>query len=104
MLKYEHKLVLGMDDVVEGDDVFVLELFHERNLTDGGRRRSFFAVKVYFFQGDELAGLAISAFEHGSIGPFSELFQLLEGTWVSLLHDGLCMMRRGKEGESVRDN
>ena len=28
VLEDEHELVLGVDDIVQGEDVFVLELFH----------------------------------------------------------------------------
>lgn len=59
----QHELVFGVDDVVEGQDVFVLELFHQGDLADGGRRCAFFRVEVDFFEGDKLAGLAIAAFE-----------------------------------------
>ena len=41
----------------------MLEFFHQRDLADGGRGRAFFGVKVDFLQGDELAGLAVAAFE-----------------------------------------
>lgn len=71
VLKDEHELVLSVDDVVEGDDVFMLELFHERDFANGGGRCAFFAVEVDFFEGDEFAGLAVAAFEHGRIGAFT---------------------------------
>lgn len=32
----EDEFALGVDDVVEADDVFVLELLHERDFADGG--------------------------------------------------------------------
>lgn len=35
VLKHEHEFVFGMDDVVQGHDIFVLELFHEGNFADG---------------------------------------------------------------------
>jgi hypothetical protein len=41
----------------------VLELFHEGDFADGGAGGAFFAVEVDFFEGDELAGLAVAAFE-----------------------------------------
>ena len=59
----EHEFVFGVDDVVERDNVFVLELFHEGDFADGGGGGAFFAVEVDFFEGDELAGLAVAAFE-----------------------------------------
>lgn len=36
VLKYEDELCLGVNDVVEADDIDMLELFHEGDLTDGG--------------------------------------------------------------------
>ena len=60
----EHEFVFGVDDVVEGDDVVVLELLHQGYFADGGAGGAFFAVEVDFFEGDELAGLAIAAFEN----------------------------------------
>ena len=63
VLEDEHEFVLGVDDVVEGNDVFVFEFFHQGDLADGGRGGAFFGVEVDFFEGDELAGLAVAAFE-----------------------------------------
>jgi hypothetical protein len=41
----------------------MLEFFHQRDLADGGGGSAFFGVEVDFLQGDELAGLAVAAFE-----------------------------------------
>lgn len=62
-LEDEHELVLCVDHVVEGDDVFVLELFHQGDLADGRGWSALFRVEVYFLEGNELARLSISAFE-----------------------------------------
>ena len=59
----EHEFVLGVDDIVERDDVFVLELFHEGYFADGGAGSAFFAVEVNFFQSDQFASLSIASFE-----------------------------------------
>lgn len=67
----EHEFVLGVDDIVEGDDVFMLELFHEGDFADGGGGGAFFAVEVDLFEGDEFAGLTVSALEDGRIGAFA---------------------------------
>ena len=67
----EHEFVFGVDDVVEGDDVFVLEFFHEGDFADGGGGGAFFAVEVDFFEGDEFTGLAVAAFEDGRVGSFA---------------------------------
>lgn len=64
MVEHEHQLVFGVNDVVERNYVLVLELLHERNLADGGTGRALFGVEVDLLQGDELAGLSVSAFEH----------------------------------------
>lgn len=43
--------------------IFVFELFHEGDFTDGGARGALFAVEVNLFQGDEFACLAVTPFE-----------------------------------------
>lgn len=53
-LEDEHELRLGVYHVVESDDVDMLQLLHERDLADGGGRRSFLCIKVDFLQGDDL--------------------------------------------------
>jgi hypothetical protein len=63
VFKDEHEFVFGVDDVVEGDDIFMLKFFHQGDFADSGRGGAFFGVEVYFFQGDELSGLAVAAFE-----------------------------------------
>ena len=45
----KHELVLGVDDIVEADNVLVFELFHERYFADGCRRGALFGVEVDFF-------------------------------------------------------
>ena len=41
----------------------MFELFHERDLADGGAGSSFFAIQVDLFQSNELASLAVTSFE-----------------------------------------
>lgn len=48
---------------MEAEDVLVVELFHERDLADRGRRCAFFCVEGDFFEGHELAGFGVAAFE-----------------------------------------
>lgn len=48
---------------MEGDDVFMFELFHEGDFADGGAGCAFFAVEVDLFEGDEFACLPIATFE-----------------------------------------
>lgn len=67
----EHEFVVGVDDVVEGDDVLMLELFHEGDFADGGGGGAFFAIEVDFLQGDEFTGLAVAALEDGCVGAFA---------------------------------
>lgn len=62
-LEDEHELVLGVDDVVEGDYVLVFQLLHERNLADRGRRRAFFRVEMDFLESDELTRLTVASLE-----------------------------------------
>ena len=64
VLKHQHEFVLGVDDVVQANDVLVLELFHEGNLADRGRGSALFGVEVDFLEGDQLAGLSVATFEN----------------------------------------
>ncbi len=48
---------------MEGDDVFMFELFHEGDFANGGAGCAFFAVEVDFFEGDEFPCLPIPTFE-----------------------------------------
>ena len=50
VLKDEDKLGLGVNDIIEADDIDVLKLLHERDLTDSGRRGSFLGIEVNLFQ------------------------------------------------------
>ena len=63
VFEYEHKFVFRMDNVVEGDDVFVLQFLHKADFTDGSAGCAFFAVEVNLFEGNEFAGLSITTFE-----------------------------------------
>lgn len=40
------------------------QLLHERDLADSGRGRAFLRVKMYLFQGYQLARLAVATLEH----------------------------------------
>ena len=64
VLEDEHELVLGVNHVVEADNVLVLELLHKRDFADRSAGCALFAVEVDFFEGDEVAGLAVAAFEY----------------------------------------
>lgn len=63
VFKDQHELVFRVDDIVEGDNVFVLQFLHKADFTDRGTRRSFFTVEVDFFKSNEFAGLSIATFE-----------------------------------------
>ena len=63
VLEDEHELVLGVNDIVEGDDILVFEFFHERDFANGGARSTFLAVEMYFFECDKLTSLSITTFE-----------------------------------------
>ena len=49
---------------MKGDDIFMFELFHQGDLTDGSRRGAFFGVKMDFLERNEFASLTITSFEH----------------------------------------
>lgn len=40
------------------------QLFHERDLADGGALGAFFGIETDLFEGYELAGLAVLSFEN----------------------------------------
>ena len=54
VLEDENQLGLGVDNVIEPDNVDVLQLLHQRDLTDGGRRGSFLGVEMNLFEGNNL--------------------------------------------------
>lgn len=64
VFKDEHKLVLGVDHVVQSDNVLVLQFLHERDFTNGGRRRAFFRVEVDFLESNEFASLTVPPLEY----------------------------------------
>ena len=45
-----------MDDIVEADNVGMLELLHETDLADGGRRRPLLGIEVNLLERHELVG------------------------------------------------
>lgn len=93
-LEDEHELVLGVNDVVQQDNVLVAQLLHERDLADGRRGRALLRVEVDLLEGDQLARLAVAALEDGGIGALAQLLQLLEAAGVaSRVHVLLCGRR-----------
>ncbi|KAI6751248.1 hypothetical protein HG530_014162 [Fusarium avenaceum] len=69
---------------MQSHNILVLELFHQRDLSDSGRWCAFFGIKVDFLQCYELSGLPVTALEDGSIGTLAQLLELLERAGVSL--------------------
>ena len=49
VFEYEHEFVFGVDNIVEGNDVFVLQFLHKADFTDGSAGCAFFAVEVDLF-------------------------------------------------------
>lgn len=56
VLENENEFRLGVYNVVEADDVDMLELLHERDLSDGGRWSSFFSIEMNFLECYNLIG------------------------------------------------
>lgn len=54
VLEDEDELRLGVNDIVEPDNVNVLEFLHERDLPYRGRRRALLRIEVYFLQRNNL--------------------------------------------------
>ena len=63
VFKDQHELVLGMNDIVEADDVLVLQLLHQRDLADCSRGCAFFGIEVDLFQSYQFPSLPVSSFE-----------------------------------------
>lgn len=50
------KFLLGVDDIVEANDVGVTEFFHERDFSDGSRGSALLSIEVDLFEGDNFIG------------------------------------------------
>lgn len=77
VLKHQHKLIVCVDSIVQADDVVMLKLSHERNLTDGRGWSAFFRIDMNFFERNISVVLTIKAFEN--------LYAMLG--WLSLRED-----------------
>ena len=64
VFKHEHKLVFRVDHIMKGDDILMLELFHQRDLTNRGGWCAFFGIEMDFLERHQFAGLTISPFEN----------------------------------------
>jgi hypothetical protein len=54
VLEDEDQLGLGVNNVVESDDVHMLQLLHQRDFADRGRRGSFLGIEMNFLEGNDL--------------------------------------------------
>jgi hypothetical protein len=63
IFKYQHELILSVDDIVKANNILVLEFLHERNLADSCGWGAFFRIEVDLFQCHQLTSLSISTFE-----------------------------------------
>ena len=54
VLEDEDQLGLGVYDIVEADDINVLELLHERDLTDSCRWSALFRIEMNLLKGHDL--------------------------------------------------
>lgn len=63
VLEYKNKFGLGVDDIVQANDIDVFEFFHQRNFADGCGWCSFFCIEVDFFQGYYFVGGSGSSLE-----------------------------------------
>lgn len=58
VLKDEHQLRLGVNDIVQADNVRVAKLLHERDLADRRRGCAFFGIEVDLLQRNDLGRVA----------------------------------------------
>ncbi|SRR5258706_777422 len=58
LAEFENKdeFLLGVDDIVEANDVGVTELLHKRDFSDGSRGSALLSIEVDFFEGDNFIG------------------------------------------------
>lgn len=125
VFKDKHELILRMNNVVQGNNILMFKLLHERNFPDRSRRSSLLGIEMDFFEGNKFSSLSISAFEnlntkplaesctgkllplrgpdpsvlsktYSCVGAFTQLFQLLKRAGVSFaIHPG-NILARGK--------
>ena len=79
-------VVLGPDDVIDFDDVFVFELFEEHDFAVGSLGIGGVGKGVeVLFEGFQLLCLAVSHLPHNSVSPTSDfLYWLIQGQHVRL--------------------
>jgi hypothetical protein len=63
-LEDEHEFIFGVDNIVERDNVLVLELFHQRDFTNGSARGTLFGIEMDLLESYQLAGLAVASFKN----------------------------------------
>jgi hypothetical protein len=63
VFEHQHELILGVDNIVKADNVLVLQLLHQGDLSDCCRGCAFFRIEVDFLECYQLSGLSIAAFE-----------------------------------------
>ena len=70
------KTGLGMNDVVQSDNVGVLQIFEQTCFTNGCERCSLLLLKTDFFESYNLIGQIAEAFEDSGITTLPQLLQL----------------------------
>ena len=54
VLENKNQLGLGVDNIIESDNVDVFQLLHQRDFTDRSRRGAFLSIEMDFFEGNNL--------------------------------------------------
>lgn len=85
-----------MNHIVECDNILVLELFHQRDFSDGSGRGTLLGVEVDLLESDEFACLAVAAFEYLVVG--ERISDVLRSARTSLdmttTHRGICSLSK----------
>jgi len=67
VLEDEDQLGLGVDNIIESDNVDVLQLLHQRDFTDRSRRGSFLGIEVNLLECNDLVGCPRATLGWGSM-------------------------------------
>ena len=106
VLEDKIELLLGINDLLQFDDVWMFKSFEEGDFSDGSRRHSIILfLQSDFLQGHDLARLQVLALIHDTISALTELLHILVALelvrvlhkllrlfWLGLFHNLLLLI------------
>ena len=75
VLEHEGETGLGVDDVVERDDVGVLQVLQQTGLADSSEGGALLLLQPYLLQSHHLVGQVAEPLEHGGVASLAQLLQ-----------------------------